>query len=85
MTKTDFKVLKVLDDNDADSAITSLSIKEMTELFTNDNVKVSYQVLFHRLKTLINDGYLNFGLSDGAANTFYILPKGKQFISELCN
>lgn len=84
MTKTDFKILKVLDDKNANSAITSLSIKEIIDLLDNDKT-ASYQVIFHRLKFLIKDGYLNPGLKDGAASTFFFSLRGKQLISELCN
>ena len=73
MNQTHYKILKMLYDKNKNSAVESISLKEITDCC---NIKLSKISIYKQILTLTQEGYVNQGLRIGKENTYYITQLG---------
>ena len=73
MNQTHYKILKMLYDKNKNSAVESISLKEITDCC---HIKLSKISIYKQILTLIQEGYVNQGLRIGKENTYYITQLG---------
>lgn len=78
MTKFGLVILKVLDDNHVDTASKAFRISQILELIS-ENQRKSYSTAYRHLQNLAAQGYIQCGLADSLAGTYYIAEAGKSF------
>lgn len=81
MTKFALEILGVLNDNDVSTASKAFSISQILELIP-ENQRKSYSTTYRHLQTLVTQGYIKCGFSDGLKSTYFILETGKSFCKE---
>lgn len=74
-----FLVLSVLLTNDADNRMAAMSLKEIMQ---TEDLDVRENTLFKKLRDYEIQGYVQKGMKDGRANTFYITDAGKDFLEQ---
>lgn len=78
MTKFGLEILRVLFENNIDTASMAISISQIAELIS-EKYRKSYSTTYRHLQTMITQGYVKCGLVDCLANTYFIADKGKEF------
>lgn len=73
MSQTHYKILKMLYDKNKNSAVESISLKEITDCC---HIKLSKISIYKQILTLTQEGYVNQGLRIGKENTYYITQLG---------
>ena len=73
MNQTHYKILKMLYDKNKNSAVESISLKEITDCCHIELSKIS---IYKQILTLTQEGYVNQGLRIGKENTYYITQLG---------
>ena len=76
MTKFGLAILRVLNDNDVDTDSKALSINQILELIP-ENQQKSYSTTYRHLQSMVTQGYIKCGFSDGMASTYFIVETGK--------
>ena len=74
-----FLVLSVLLANNADNRMAAMSLKEIMQ---TEDLEVRENTLFKKLRDYEIQGYVQKGMKDGRANTFYITDAGKDFLEQ---
>lgn len=78
MTRFDLTILSVLYDSKIDTSAKALSIGQILSLIP-EKYRKSYSTIYRHLCNMTQYGYVNCGLSDGLASTYYISENGKSF------
>lgn len=78
MTKFGLEILRVLIENNIDTASKAISISQITKLISEKHKK-SYSTTYRHLQTMVTQGYVNCGLVDCLASTYFIADKGREF------
>lgn len=78
MTKFGLEILSVLAENNINTVPKALSISQITELLSTAQRK-SYSTTYRHLQSMEKQGYIEFGLCDGLASTYFIAEKGNSF------
>ncbi len=78
MTKFSLEILMVLNDNNVDSSLKALSVNQILSLMKEKQRK-SYSTTYRHLCNMAQQGYVQYGLVDGLASTYYITGSGKTF------
>lgn len=73
MNQTHYKILKILYDKNKNSAVESISLKEIINCC---HIQLSKISIYKQILTLVNSGYISQGLRDGKENTYYITQLG---------
>lgn len=79
MNRLGFLVLSVLLTNGADNRMAAMSLKEIMQ---TEDLDVRENTLFKKLRDYEIQGYVQKGMKDGRANTFYITEAGKDFLEQ---
>lgn len=79
MNRLGFLVLSVLLTNGADNCMAAMSLKEIMQ---TEDLDVRENTLFKKLRDYEIQGYVQKGMKDGRANTFYITEAGKDFLEQ---
>ena len=79
MNRLGFLVLSVLLTNGADNRMAAMSLKEIMQ---TEDLDVRENTLFKKLRDYEIQGYVQKGMKDGRANTFYITDAGKDFLEQ---
>ncbi|MHB8066197.1 MAG: hypothetical protein ACYDG2_26850 [Ruminiclostridium sp.] len=74
LSRLDFLILALLEANSAKSALTGMSVNEISQV----EVLSAEITLYKRLKLLLNLNYVAKGYKTGKAETYYITDKGLQ-------
>lgn len=80
MNRTDVTIMVALDTGNADSPQFGLTIAELMEYISENGAEKSRMTVYRRLRGLVSCGYINKGVIDNHADTFYIEEKGKNFL-----
>ena len=80
MNRLGMMILAILRKNSALSPSTAVSIYELKDYAT---LHYSLSTIYRTIQSLCEDGFINDGLKDSKANTFYITEKGLQIIKEM--
>lgn len=78
MTKFSLVILKVLDDNHVDTASKAFRISQILEMIP-ENQRKSYSTAYRHLQSLAAQGYIQCGIADSLAGTYFIVETGKSF------
>lgn len=78
MTKFSLTILSVLCCGEANVASKSMSIPQILEKIP-ENQRKSYSTTYRHLQTMVAKGYVNVGLDDGAASTYWLSSPGEVF------
>lgn len=78
MKRLDFAILSVLYDNEIETSSKALSIGQILSLM-HEKYRKSYSTIYRHLCNMAEQGYVDCGLSDGLASTYYITESGKAF------
>lgn len=78
MTKFSLTILSVLCRGKANVASNSMSIPQILEKIPENQCK-SYSTTYRHLQTMVEKGYVNVGLDDGAASTYWLSSSGEVF------
>jgi Fe2+ or Zn2+ uptake regulation protein len=78
MTKVSLTILKVLKDNEIESSSKALSVSQIISQI-DEKHKKSYSTVYRHLCNMAEQGYVQCGLYDGLASTYYITESGKIF------
>lgn len=79
MNRLGFLVLSILLTNGADNRMAAMSLKEIMQ---TEDLDVRENTLFKKLRDYEIQGYVQKGMKDGRANTFYITDAGKDFLEQ---
>lgn len=79
MNRLGFLVLSILLMNGADNRMAAMSLKEIMQ---TEDLDVRENTLFKKLRDYEIQGYVQKGMKDGRANTFYITDAGKDFLEQ---
>lgn len=75
MTRMSVVLLEIMVDMNATSPILAKSINEMLA-DADVRERFSHSTLYRNLKSLVQEGFLAYGLMDKRAETFYVAQKG---------
>ena len=78
MTKFSLVILSVLNDNNAKTPSSALSVNQILE-FMEEKQRKSYSTAFRHLLNMADLGYVKRGLEDGLALTYFISKSGELF------
>ena len=80
MNKKELTILVSLIQLDIASPVTAISVKDINQLEGLTDVKPN--TLFKTLQFLAGQGYVDKGMKDGRACTFFITTKGKEKVRD---
>ncbi len=79
MNRLGFLILSVLWTNSADNRMAAMTIKEIMQ---TEDLEVKDNTLFKKLREFELQGYVDKGMKDGRADTFYITDAGQEFLEQ---
>lgn len=79
MNRLGFLILSVLWTNGADNRMAAMTIKEIMQ---TEELEVKDNTLFKKLREFELQGYVDKGMKDGRADTFYITDAGQEFLEQ---
>lgn len=79
MNRISFIVLAILKSNDAFSRTSAMSIKEIVD---SEELGCKENTLFKKLKKFQQDGYVDLGLKEGHANTYFLTEQGAAYLEK---
>lgn len=79
MNRLGFIVLSILRKSDATSRLSSMTVREIA---TAEDFDLKENTIFKKIKDFEKSGYINRGLKEGRACTFYITPEGCKYLEE---
>lgn len=82
MNRTDILLMMALENGKADTPAFGLTIKEIMNLIEDNGNKKCKMTVYRRLRGLVEYGYIAKGFFENHADTFYLLDKGKEILSE---
>lgn len=77
MNRLGFLVLSILKTNDATDKLSSMSLKEITE---TEEYGYKENTIFKKIKDFEAAGYIQKGLKEGRADTFFITAEGCRYL-----
>lgn len=80
MSRLGFIILSILKGNEAVTKLSSMTIREIMLV---ENFEVKENTVFKRIREFEGCGYIDRGLKEGHAATFYITAAGQDFLEEL--
>ena len=78
MTKFSLVILMVLNENNVDIPSKAMSVSQILALM-GEKQRKSYSTTYRHLLNITELGYLNCGLCDGLASTYFITESGRLF------
>ena len=79
MSRIDFLILAILEDNNARSRTSSMSLREIAD---TEAFGCKENTIFKSLKKSEKKGYVATGLKDGHANTYFITKLGAAYLQK---
>lgn len=80
MNKVGLIILLVLDGNSAVNKISAMPLKEIAK---SEDFGCKENTLFKQISGFRKDGYVDTGLKDGHASTYYLTKKGLEFVQKV--
>lgn len=77
MSRLDFLILSILDENEANDKRSAMTIREIAEA---DDFGYKNNTIFKRMGIFEAMGYVLPGYKDGNAKTYYLTKAGKDFL-----
>lgn len=78
MTKFDYEILMLLNEKNVDNPLKAINISQILEEISVAKRK-SYSTTYRHLQSMSKQGYVEWGLIDGLASTYYISELGKAY------
>lgn len=78
MTKFDYEILMLLCNQNVDNPLKAMNISQILEEISVAKRK-SYSTTYRHLQSMNKQGYVECGLIDGLASTYYISELGKAY------
>ena len=78
MTKFDYEILMLLCNQNVDNPLKAMNISQILEEISVAKRK-SYSTTYRHLHSMSKQGYVECGLIDGLASTYYISELGKAY------
>ena len=78
MTKFDYEILMLLCNQNVDNPLKAMNISQILEEISVAKRK-SYSTTYRHLQSMSKHGYVECGLIDGLASTYYISELGKAY------
>ena len=79
MNRLGFIVLSILKQNNAINKLSSMTLHEIADA---ENFGMKENTIFKKLKEFEGFGYIERGLKEGHADTFFITPKGCRILEK---
>lgn len=78
MTKFDHEILMLLDEQNVDNPLNAINISQILEDISVEKRK-SYSTAYRHLQEMTKQGYVQCGLVDGLASTYFISEFGRAY------
>lgn len=78
MKKFDLILLTVFNEHKVINISGALSVSQLLDLLPSDEKRKSYSTVYRHLQTLQRIGYIQCGLIDGLASTWYLTSLGQR-------
>lgn len=78
MTKFDYEILMLLDEQNVDNPLNAINISQILEDISVEKRK-SYSTAYRHLQEMTKQGYVQCGLVDGLASTYFISEFGRAY------
>lgn len=79
MDRLGFMILSILRKYEATNRISSMTIKEIAD---SEPFGWKENTIFKKLKQFENSGFINHGLKEGHAHSYFITPKGCEWLEQ---
>lgn len=78
MTKFDYEILMLLNEKNVDNPLKAINISQILEDISVAKRK-SYSTAYRHLQAMTKQGYVQCGLVDGLASTYFISEFGRAY------
>ncbi len=79
LNRLDFIILLILKKSGAARSLSSMTVREIA---CTEDLGVKENTIFKKIKNLERSGYIERGLKEGRADTYFITPKGCKRLEE---